>query len=119
MVKCEDAEKEEVPMFPLGGHYNEVGPNGRDHLEEEDICEAGILLPYIDMWWDTPARAAPQRAICSAVAIADSLDYYYHNKDKRMATAMAARKKAIKEYDWDVCAKRWLKLAKDWEKECA
>jgi glycosyltransferase involved in cell wall biosynthesis len=32
---------------------------------------------------------------------------------------MAARKKAIKEYDWDVCAKRWLKLAKDWEKECA
>ena len=120
LIKEDNPETADIPLYPLGGEPGgDEKVNGRDKLLEEDICEAGILLPYKDMWWDTPARAAPQRAICSAVAIADSLDYYYHNKDKRMATAMAARKKAIKEYDWDVCAKRWLKLAKDWEKECA
>ena len=37
------------------------------------------------MWWDTPARAAPQRAIASEEAIAEALDYYYKNPDKRLA----------------------------------
>jgi hypothetical protein len=58
----------------LGGHHNDAGPNGRDHLEEEDIHDRGILLPYKDMWWDTPARAAPQRAICSEQAICEALE---------------------------------------------
>ena len=46
------------------------------------------------MWWDTPARAAPQRAICSSVAIGDALDYYYHNADKKLKAGKAARNKA-------------------------
>ena len=70
------------------------------------------------MWWDTPKRAAPHRAICSSVAVADACDYYYHNPDKKLQTAKAARKKALKEYSWDVVGERWLKLSKKWEKEC-
>ena len=46
LIKCDDAGNEDVPMYPLGGHHNEAGPNGRDHLEDSDICERGILIPY-------------------------------------------------------------------------
>ena len=88
--------------------------NGRDHLEDEDICEAGILLPYKDMWWDTPKRAAPQRAICSEIAIADALDYLYKNPNERLAMGKAARRKAIREYDWEPVGKRWIALAEKW-----
>jgi len=119
LIKEDDPENADIPLYPLGGEpLTDEKINGRNHLLEEDICEAGILLPYKDMWWDTPARAAPQRAICSAVAIADALDYYYHNKDKRLAAAQAARKKALKEYSWDVVGERWLKMAKRWEEDC-
>ena len=37
------------------------------------------------MWWDTPARAAPQRAIASENAIYEALDFYYKNPDKKIA----------------------------------
>jgi len=110
LIACDDAENEDVPMYPLGGHHNEVGLNGRDHLEESDICERGILIPYKDMWWDTPARAAPQRAIASEVAIAEALDYYYKNPDKRLAAGKAARNHAVERYSWDVIGKKWI----DW-----
>ena len=110
LVACEDAEKEEVPMYPLGGHHNDASPNGRDHLEESDIHERGILIPYKDMWWDTPARAAPQRAIASETAIAEALDYYYKNPKKRIAAGKAARSHAKKYYSWDVIGQKWI----DW-----
>ena len=117
LVKCEDAENEEVPMFPLGGHFNDTGPNGRDNLEEEDICDRGILLPYKDMWWDTPARAAPQRAICSEQAISEALEYYYKNPSKRLAAGKAARKHTIEKYSWDVIGKKWIDWVNKIEKE--
>jgi len=110
LIKSEDAENEEIPMFPLGGHHNDAGPNGRDHLEEEDICERGILIPYKDMWWDTPNRAAPQRAIASENAICEAIQYYYDNPDKKIAAGKAGRKHTLKHYSWDVIGKRWL----DW-----
>jgi glycosyltransferase involved in cell wall biosynthesis len=108
IIKEDDPENATFPLFPLGKDAS----NGRDHLEEEDICEAGILLPYKDMWWDTPNRAAPQRAICSEIAIADACDYYFHNPDKKHKAGKAARAKVKKEYDWSVVEKRWLALAK-------
>ena len=108
LIKSEDAENEEIPMFPIGGHFNDPSPNGRDTLEEEDICERGILLPYKDMWWDTPARAAPQRAICSENAICEALEYYYNNPDKRIAAGKAARKHAIEKYSWEVIGQKWI-----------
>ena len=111
LIKCEDPANEDVPMFPVGGHFNDAGPNGRDHLEEEDFCERGILLPYKDMWWDTPARAAPQRAICSENAICEALQYYYDNPNKKLAAGQAGRKHALKEYSWDVVGKRWIEWA--------
>jgi len=110
LVKSKDPENEDIPMFPLGGHFNDAGPNGRDHLEEEDICERGILIPYKDMWWDTPARAAPQRAIASENAICEALQYYYDNPDKRIAAGKAGRKHALEHYSWDVIGQRWI----DW-----
>ncbi len=110
LIKSEDAGNEEVPMYPLGGHHNDPNPNGRDHLEEEDICERGILIPYKDMWWDTPARAAPQRAIASENAICEALEYYYNNPDKKLAASKAARNHAKKYYDWSVIGKKWV----DW-----
>jgi len=113
LIACDDAENEEVPMFPLGGHFNDPNPNGRDHLEESDICDRGILLPYKDMWWDTPNRAAPQRAICSENAICEALEYYYNNPDKKIAAGKAARKHAVEKYSWDVIGKKWI----DWSEK--
>jgi len=110
LIKSNDPENEKVPMFPLGGKWDDVGPNGRDQLEEEDICERGILLPYKDMWWDTPKRAAPQRALCSEKAICEALEYYYDNPTKRIAAGKAARAHALKEYSWDVVGKKWIKF---------
>jgi glycosyltransferase involved in cell wall biosynthesis len=116
IIKEDNPEDAVFPLYPLGGKPGtDEKINGRDHLLEEDICEAGILLPYKDMWWDTPKRAAPQRAICSSVAIADALDYYYHSPDKRLKAGKAARNKAKKEYDWPQVEKRWLAMAKVWE----
>ena len=119
IIKEDNPETADVPLYPCGGDVTQSeSDNGRDKLLPEDICEAGILLPYKDMWWDTPNRAAPHRAICSAIGIADAIDYYYHNPDKRLKASQAARKKAKKEYNWDILEKRWLKLASQWEKEC-
>jgi len=110
LIKSEDAANEEVPMFPLGGEQSDPNPNGRDHLEETDICERGILIPYKDMWWDTPARAAPQRAIASENAICEALDYYFNNPDKKIAAGKAGRLHAKKYYSWEVIGKKWI----DW-----
>ena len=108
LIKCNDPENEEVPMFPIGGNFNDPNPNGRDQLEEDDICDRGILIPYKDMWWDTPARAAPQRAIASENAICEALEYYYDNPEKKIAAGIAGRKHAIEHYSWDVIGKRWI-----------
>jgi len=110
LIACEDAGKEEVPMYPLGGHHKDSSPNGRDHLEESDIHDRGILIPYKDMWWDTPNRAAPQRAIASENAICEALDYYFNNPDKRIAAGKAGREHAKKYYSWEVIGKKWI----DW-----
>ena len=47
------------------------------------------------MWWDTPSRAAPQRAIASENAICEALQYYYDNPAKRIAAGKAGRKHAL------------------------
>ena len=110
LIKSKDAEFEDIPMFPLGGSQNDPNPNGRDHLEEEDICERGILIPYKDMWWDTPNRAAPQRAIASENAICEAIQYYYDNPLKKLEAGKAGRKHPVKNYSWEVIGKRWI----DW-----
>jgi glycosyltransferase involved in cell wall biosynthesis len=110
LIKSDNPETEDVPMYPLGGGHTDPMPNGRDQLEDEDICERGILIPYKDMWWDTPNRAAPQRAIVSENAICEALEYYYKNPAKRLAAGVAARKHAVKHYSWEVIGKRWI----DW-----
>ena len=119
IIREEDPETADIPLYPLGGEpgTSEM-ENGRNKLIEEDICKAGILLPYKDMWWDTPNRAAPQRAICSAVAIADACDYIYHNPKKALTMGKEARKKVLKEYDWKQVDKRWIAMAKVWEERC-
>jgi len=111
IIKEDDPETAVFPLYPLGGKPGEDEKmNGRDHLLEEDICKAGILLPYKDMWWDTPNRAAPQRAICSERAIAEALQYYYDSPTKKLEAGKAGRKHAVDHYSWDVIGKRWI----DW-----
>jgi len=117
LVKSEDPEYEDIPMFPLGGGQSDPMPNGRDELKEEDICERGILLPYKDMWWDTPARAAPQRALASENAIAQAIEYYYDNPDKKFEAGNAARKHVLNHYSWEVVGKRWVDWVRKVEKE--
>tara|TARA_R110002020_G_scaffold390296_1_gene600763 strand:- start:1979 stop:3472 length:1494 start_codon:yes stop_codon:yes gene_type:complete len=117
LIKSEDAGNEEIPMYPLGGHHNDPTPNGRDHLEEEDICERGILLPYKDMWWDTPVRAAPQRAICSENAICEAIEYYYNNPSKKIAAGKAGREHAKKYYSWEVIGNKWIDWANKIQEE--
>jgi glycosyltransferase involved in cell wall biosynthesis len=117
LIKSEDPEKEDIPMYPLGGGHNDPMPHGRDHLEPEDYCDRGILLPYKDMWWDTPARAAPQRALVSENAIAQALKYYYENPDKKFEAGNAARKHVLEHYSWEVVGNRWVDWVRRVEKE--
>jgi glycosyltransferase involved in cell wall biosynthesis len=117
LIKSKDPENEDIPMYPLGGAHDDPMPNGRDHLEEEDICERGILIPYKDMWWDTPARAAPQRALASENAMCEAIQYYYDNPDKKLETGIAGRKHTLKEYSWDVVGKRWIEWINKIEEE--
>ena len=117
LIKSKDPENEDIPMYPLGGSHDDPMPNGRDCLEPEDYCDRGILLPYKDMWWDTPARAAPQRALVSENAIAQALKYYYDNPDKKFEAGNAARKQVLKHYSWEVCGKRWIDWVRKVEKE--
>ena len=117
LVKSIDPENEDIPMYPLGGHHNDPSPNGRDYLKEEDYCDRGILLPYKDMWWDTPQRAAPQRAICSENAISEALTHYYKDIPAKLKAGKAARQHAVQHYSWEVIGQRWIDWVEKIEKE--
>jgi len=105
-----DNPYDDVPLWPDGF----LAQNGRDHMEPEDITNRGILVPYKDMWWDTPARAAPQRAIVSEVAMAEAFKYYYDNPSIVAEHGKNAREFAKKYYDWNTAiGPRWLKWLKE------
>jgi len=109
IVKMKDyADRdEECPTMPLG----EGAQNGRDYLDfDEDMTDRGFLIPYKDMWWDTPKRAAPQRAIASEMAISQIIEFYYDNPETRVEHGANARKHAKNVYSWDVVGEKW----KDW-----
>ena len=76
------------------------------------MTDRGFLLPYKDMWWDTPRRAAPQRAIASEVAISEVIEFYYDNPEIRLEHGKNARNHIKKTYDWDVIGQKWV----DWIK---
>jgi glycosyltransferase involved in cell wall biosynthesis len=113
LVKMEDPENEEMPLMPLG----EDAFNGRDYLEPNDWSDRGCLLPYKDMWWDTPVRAAPMRAIVSEVAIEMALTRYYNDRELLAEHSLNARKHAKKNYDWSVVGERWKKWLKNIKEE--
>jgi len=109
MMENPDNPDEEIPLFP----YGEGTDNGRDSLDlEKDMSDRGFLIPYKDMWWDTPQRAAPQRAIVSERAMADAFTYYYKNPTVRLQHGANARKHAKKYYDWKPIGEKWLKYVK-------
>lgn len=111
IIKMKDYSdrNEECPLMPLG----DSAKNGRDHIDfEEDMTDRGFLLPYKDMWWDTPRRAAPQRAIASEVAISEVIEFYYDNPEIRLEHGKNARNHIKKTYDWDVIGQKWV----DWIK---
>jgi glycosyltransferase involved in cell wall biosynthesis len=97
------ADKPECPEDMVMPH----GWDGDDNLIETD---RGFLVPYKDMMWDTPIRAAPRRALWDEHKAADALEYYYHNRDACRAHGKNARKYAIKHYDWNrVIGPTWKK----------
>jgi glycosyltransferase involved in cell wall biosynthesis len=112
LVGADDPYKDEIPLFPHGD-----GPqNGRDYLEDGDWTNRGCLVPYKDMWWDTPQRAAPQRAIVSEVAMGQAFSKYYHDRDLLFKHGKNARNHSKKFYDWSVIATRWKDFIKRVEK---
>ena len=109
LIKMKDyADRdEECPTFPLG----QGAQNGRDYIDfDKDMTDRGFLLPYKDMWWDTPKRAAPQRAIASEIAISQIIEFYYDNPDTKLEHGKNAREHMKKMYDWDVIGQKWI----DW-----
>jgi len=87
------ADKPECPPEMLLPH----GEDGDDNLIETD---RGFLVPYKDMMWDTPIRAAPMRALWDEQKAADAFEYYYKNRDVCKEHGKNARKYVIKNYDW-------------------
>jgi len=100
------ADKPECPEEMLLPH----GLDGGGDLIESD---RGFLVPYKDMMWDTPIRAAPMRALWDEQKAADALEYYYNNKDVCKEHGENARKYALKYYDWKAAVgpmwKEWIK----------
>jgi glycosyltransferase involved in cell wall biosynthesis len=87
-------------------------------LIDEDWSDRGCLVPYKDMWWDTPARAAPQRAIVSERGMAEAFSRYYNDRSLVLEHGKNARNYARKNYDWNgVVAEKWINLFKRIEKE--
>tara|TARA_R100001530_G_scaffold136366_2_gene116763 strand:- start:2715 stop:4070 length:1356 start_codon:yes stop_codon:yes gene_type:complete len=75
-------------------------PHGRDGDDKMIVSDRGILVPYKDLMWDTPIRAAPMRALWDEYAGADALEYYYKNPDKVLEHGKNAREFCKKNYDW-------------------
>jgi len=89
-------------------------PHGRDGGTENIIGDRGILVPYKDLMWDTPIRAAPMRALWDEVLGADAIEYYYKNRQVLKKHGKNARKYAQKYYDWNnAIAPKW----KEWIKK--
>ncbi len=101
------ADKPECPQEMLF-------PHGLDGGGEMIISNRGILIPYKDMWWDTPIRAAPMRALWDEQQGANAFEYYYKNRDVLKEHGKNARKYAVKHYDWMKTIgpmwKDWLKV---------
>tara|TARA_Y100000296_G_C5172768_1_gene258223 strand:- start:711 stop:2078 length:1368 start_codon:yes stop_codon:yes gene_type:complete len=87
-------------------------PHGRDGGGEMIISDRGVLVPYKDLMWDTPIRAAPMRALWDEHEGAKALKYYYDDREALKRASKAARAYAKKHYDWSVVGKKWI----DWIK---
>jgi len=88
-------------------------PHGSEGGGEMIISDRGILVPYKDMMWDTPIRAAPMRALWDEHEGAKAFAYYYNDREALKKASKAARKRALKYYDWSVVGQQW----KDWIKK--
>lgn len=104
------ADTPECPPEMLFPH----GEDGGGDLIESD---RGFLVPYKDMMWDTPIRAAPMRALWDEQKAADAFEYYYKNRDVCKSHGENARKYAIKHYDWmKAVGPQWKKFIRTVEK---
>jgi len=85
-------------------------PHGLDGDDNLIMTERGFLVPYKDMMWDTPIRAAPQRALWDEHAASQAFEHYYHNRGDVVKHGKAARKYAKKHYDWkEAIGPKWAK----------
>ena len=87
-------------------------PHGRDGGGEMIITKRGALIPYKDMMWDTPIRAAPMRALWDEREAARAFKYYYDDREALKKAGKAARKYIKKHYDWGPIGQRWVEWIK-------
>ena len=99
------ADKPECPEEMLFPH----GPDGGGEMI---ISDRGILIPYKDLMWDTPIRAAPMRALWDEHEAAKAFKYYYDDREALKKASKAARQYVQKHYDWSVIGDQW----KNWIK---
>jgi len=95
------ADKPECPEDMLQPH----GEDGDENLIQTN---RGFLVPYKDLMWDTPIRAAPQRSLWDEKKAAEAFTIYYNDRELCKKHGENARKHAIKYYDWEPVGKKWL-----------
>jgi glycosyltransferase involved in cell wall biosynthesis len=85
-------------------------PHGDDGDDNLIMTDRGFLVPYKDLMWDTPIRAAPRRALWDERAAAKAFEHYYHNRSDVVKHGKAAREYAKKHYDWNnAIGPQWVK----------
>jgi len=100
------ADKPECPEEMLFPH----GPEGGGEMI---ITDRGALIPYKDLMWDTPIRAAPMRSLWDEHEAAKAFKYYYNDREALKKAGEAARKYVKKHYDWGPVGKKWKKWIKE------
>ena len=85
------------------------GDDGNIKNEELKWSNRGCLVPYKDLMWDTPNRAACRRALWDERLAAQAFKYYYDNRDVMLEHGVNARAYAKKNYGWPQVSKRWQK----------
>lgn len=98
-----------------------VGENGRfmfcgnTHPElvvEESPSPRGLLVPYVDLYWDQLHVAAVRRALIDINKLVDAMETYYYDRELLYKHGENAKEWALKNVSWDKLQYEWLDIVK-------